>query len=301
MNFRCIFAACAMLCAVGSNAAAPESSGELNVDGATIAVECACANGPSIDLLRPWIRDAADAVTTYFGRFPVRSLRIAVTGSEGRGVHSGTTYTHHGALIRIGVGRDSNAAGLKRDWVMTHEMVHLAQPELDGRHAWMQEGMATYVEPVARVQAGQLDAAEIWRDMVRDMPKGLPAAGDRGLDNTHTWGRTYWGGAMFFLLADVGIRERTGNRAGLQHALRAMLDARGKPIGLRELFAIGDRATGTNVLADLYDKMSSTPVTPDLEDLWRRLGVQRIDDGVRFDEAAPLAQVCKAITASARR
>jgi len=109
------------------------------------------------------------------------------------------------------------------------------------------------------------------------------------------------GGAMFFLLADVGIRERTGNRAGLQHALRAMLDARGKPIGLRELFAIGDRATGTNVLADLYDKMSSTPVTPDLEDLWRRLGVQRIDDGVRFDEAAPLAQVCKAITASARR
>jgi len=54
-------------------------------------------------------------------------------------------------------------------------------------------------------------------------------------------------------------------------------------------------------LADLYDKMSSTPVTPDLEDLWRRLGVQRIDDGVRFDEAAPLAQVCKAITASARR
>jgi hypothetical protein len=184
---------------------------------------------------------------------------------------------------------------------MTHEMVHLAQPELDGRHAWMQEGMATYVEPIARVQGGQLDAAEIWRDMVRDMPRGLPAAGDRGLDNTHTWGRTYWGGAMFFLLADVGIREHTGNRAGLQQALRAMLDRRGKPIGLRELFAIGDRTTGTNVLADLYDKMGSAAVTPDLEDLWRRLGVQRIDDGIRFDEAAPLAQVRKAITVSASR
>jgi hypothetical protein len=184
-----ILAAWAMLCAAGADAGVPTTS-ELNVDGAHIVVECACAAGPSLDLLRPWIQDAADAIRTYFGRFPVRTLRIAVTGTEGRGVHSGTAFTHRGALI-VGVGQDSSAPDLKRDWVLTHEMVHLAQPKLDERYVWMQEGMATYVEPVARVQAGQLDATEIWRDIVRDMPKGLPAGGDRGLDNTHTWGRTY--------------------------------------------------------------------------------------------------------------
>ena len=42
--------------------------------------------------------------------------------------------------------------------------------------------------------------------------------GGFGLDNTHTWGRTYWGGAMFCLLADVEIRRRTHNRRGLQDA-----------------------------------------------------------------------------------
>ena len=211
-------------------------------------------------------------------------------------MQSGTTYTYSGALIRVSVGRDSSPVDLKRDWVMTHEMVHLTQPQLGDRFAWMQEGLAVYVEPIARAQVGQLSEEKVWGDMVRDMPKGLPAAGDQGLDNTHTWGRTYWGGAMFFLLADVGIREQTGNRYGLQHALRAMLDSRGKDSNLRDLIAVGDRATHTNVLSKLYGQMRDTPVTPDLKDLWRRLGVTAVDGRVRFDDDAPLAQMRRAIT-----
>ena len=50
---------------------------------------------------------------------------------------------------------------------------------------------------------------------------------DRGLDRTRTWGRTYWGGALFCLMADVEIRKQTGNRVGLQDALRTILSAGG--------------------------------------------------------------------------
>ena len=67
----------------------------------------------------------------------------------------------------------------------------------------------------------------VWRELVDGLPKGLPAAGDRGLDNTHTWGRTYWGGALFCLMADVEIHQRTNNRYGLQDALRGILGAGG--------------------------------------------------------------------------
>ena len=286
-----------MVCAASSGAAQQTSpANELRIDGATITIDYGCSRGPSLDVLRPWVQDAADAIKIYYGRFPVRHLRIAVTATEGRGVQSGTTYTYSGALIRVSVGRDSSPVDLKRDWVMTHEMVHLTQPQLGDRFAWMQEGLAVYVEPIARAQVGQLSEEKVWGDMVRDMPKGLPAAGDQGLDNTHTWGRTYWGGAMFFLLADVGIREQTGNRYGLQHALRAMLDSRGKDSNLRDLIAVGDRATHTNVLSKLYGQMRDTPLTPDLNDLWRRLGVTAVDGRVRFDDDAPLAQMRRAIT-----
>jgi len=57
--------------------------------------------------------------------------------------------------------------------------------------------------------------------------EGLPQAGDQGLDNTGTWGRKYWGGAMFCLLADIEIRKRTNNRRGLQDAMRGVLAAGG--------------------------------------------------------------------------
>jgi hypothetical protein len=135
------------------------------------------------------------------------------------------------------------------------------------------------------------------------MPKGLPKAGDRGLDHTPTWGRTYWGGAIFCLLADAGIREQTGNRVGLQQALRGILDAGGDhekdwddwPI--ERILQVGDKATATNVLSDLYAKMRDKPYAPDLDALWRDLGVAVRDGHVTFDDSAPLAAVRRAITA----
>src|SRR2546429_8387261 len=89
--------------------------------------------------------------------------------------------------------------------------------------------MATYVEGVARVQAGNRSEADVWAEEIRQMPRGMPQADDRGLDHTHTWGRTYWGGAMFCLPADVEIRTQTHNRFGLQDALRAVARESGGP------------------------------------------------------------------------
>ena len=99
------------------------------------------------------------------------------------------------------------------------------------------------------------------------MPRGLPAAGDRGLDNTHSWGRTYWGGAMFCLLADVQIRQHTHNRLGLQDALRAILKASGGLAAdwpIERVLRTGDAAVGGTVLADLYARYKDAAVSPDL-------------------------------------
>jgi len=91
-------------------------------------------------------------------------------------------------------------------------MTHFAFPSVAENHHWIEEGISTYVEPIARVQAKHLDANEMWFELVRDLPQVLPGRGDRGLDHTHTWGRTYWGGALYCLLADVQIRRETHNR-----------------------------------------------------------------------------------------
>ncbi len=254
--------------------------------------------------LMDWLTTSAKAVSVYFGKFPVKSARVLIVPAPGGGVQSGTTFGYRGAAIRLIVGSDVTKAELTDDWKAVHEMTHLALPDVEDSHLWLAEGIAVYVEPVARVQAGDLTAEKIWGDMVRDMPKGLPQEGDRGLDRTPTWGRTYWGGAMFCLLADVAIRKETDNTKGLQQALRGILDAGGdhekdwNDWPIERIFSVGDKATGTTVLSDLYKVMGAKPNAPDLDALWRELGVSVQEGKVVFDDNAPLASIRRAITAT---
>ena len=104
---------------------------------------------------------------------------------------------------------------------------------------------------------------------------------------------------MFCLFADVEIRRRTHNQKGLEDAMRAILEKNGNiqtEAELTDLLATGDQATGVPVLTELYNEWSAKPVTPDLSELWKQLGVISTGQTVRFDDDAPLAAVRRAIT-----
>ena len=184
---------------------------------------------------------------------------------------------------------------------MVHEMVHLAFPWMNLNHNWMAEGLAVYVESIARLQAGQLTQSQVWGDFIHMMPRGLPQPGDGGYDVTVNWGRTYWGGAIFCLMADLEIRRETGNTIGLQHALRAINRERDfrREWDFPGTLAIGDKATGTTVLTRQYQAMRIEPVAPDLKVLWRELGVNGDGGTIAFDDDAPLAAIRRAIETAA--
>jgi len=248
-----------------------------------------------------WIATARRAVTEYYGRYPVTKVTIRVLARPGDGDPSGTTYgDEDGAFIRLGIGTETRDDDLQVAWVMTHEMVHLAFPHVAQNHHWIEEGLATYVEPIARAQIGDLSVDYLWQETIEGMPKGLPGPGDKGLDNTPTWGRTYWGGALFCLLADVRIRERTHNKKGLQDALRGILAAGGnieKGAELDDALRTADKAIGVSVLEDLYAEMKDKPTPVDLPALWKKLGVSLQDGKVVYDDKAPDAAIRRAITA----
>jgi len=272
----------------------------LSIGGGDIDVVFADgASGLDRDRVLNWIRMSANAVTTYFGRFPVEHVGLLVIAYDGDRIRAGTTYGFAGSAIRIPVGRSAGDDAFRSDWILVHEMTHLALPVVPRRSEWLLEGNATYVEPIARAQAGQLDAAAVWRWTIEDMPKGLPKAGDQGLDNTPTWGRTYWGGAMFWLLADVRIQEESRGRFGVQDALRAInrqSGGNGTHWSVDQVMAAGDQATSTHVLATLYAAMKATPMDVDLKDLFGKLGIAESDGKVVFDDHAPLAGIRRRIT-----
>lgn len=253
--------------------------------------------------LTTYIQHGATAVITYFGRFPMDHVNINIRAVGGEQVRFGRTTPENGGTIMMLIGRDATSSTLNDDWTLTHEMTHLAFPGTrEDNHDWLAEGMATYVEPVARAQAGYLTREYVWNEFYDDMPKGEPESGDRGLVNTHTWARTYWGGALFCLVADVEIRRATANRKGLEDAFRAIMNDKGTieyEWPAQMIFQEGDKATGTHVLEDLYASWKDKPVEVDLDKLWRELGIRKNGESVSFDDKAPLAGARQAITANA--
>jgi hypothetical protein len=263
-------------------------------------VEVAVLPGETaVDLsaLLAWVERAAGDVASYYGRFPLPRALVIVIPTGRRAVGFGTTMGNGGGSIMIWVGPTATEIDLRRDWVLTHEMVHLGLPNCPRAQHWLEEGLATYVEPIARARHGHLSVEEVWTDLVRRTPQGVPGAG--GLDASRGFQAIYWGGALFWLLADVEIRERTDNRKSLEDALRGIRDAGGSiavtwPVD--RTLEVADRAVGVSVLGPLYARMAQSGDRVDLPALWARLGLEDVG-GIRFRDDAPLARIRRAITA----
>ncbi len=197
------------------------SSEVVQVGGASIQIDV----GPSDldakhkDVVR-WVEAAASAVSVYYGKFPVARARVLVLPiADERGVLTGTTWGHvdgFPALTRMRIGQHTTEQDLANDWTMTHELVHMILPSLSENNHWLEEGLATYIEPIARSQASTLAPEKVWGEMIRNMPKGEPGASDQGLDQTHTWASTYWGGPCFpsWQTSPSGKRLETEGVAG---------------------------------------------------------------------------------------
>jgi hypothetical protein len=279
-----------------------QDNNELAIGGATLVISFDSEPTPEFRRLTlEWVTRAADAVSIYYERFPVRLVEITIHGRSGAAVGPGQASGEGGPHITMSLGRSVTSRSLTEggsSWLMTHEMVHLALSGVERNHHWLEEGLATYVEPIARVRSGELSAQQVWRDMMEGMPNGQPGSGDRGLDHTPTWGRTYWGGAMFCLLADVEIRKKTQNKMGLENALRGIVAAGGTidtDWGLVRVLATGDQAIGTPVLELLYERLKADTSPVDLSALWQQLGVEERNGSVVFHNDAPLASVREAI------
>jgi hypothetical protein len=246
-----------------------------------------------------WLDIAVDGLHSFYGRLPIDQVLLVIDPFRGRGVGRGTTYGSPSPRIELTLGSETRLEDLLDDWKMTHEFLHLTIPKMPRAQTWLDEGVATYVEPLARYKVGNVDEEQVWKWLVEGVPNAFHPDVKGGLDDTPRWGTIYWGGALFCLLADVEIRKATGNEKGLRDALSSLV-ANGRVIGrsaeVGELFSTADAALGVDVLARLYDDLRQRPFDVDLAELWEALGVVVSNGTITFDENAELAAIRRAIT-----
>jgi hypothetical protein len=247
-----------------------------------------------------WLATSAGAIASYYeGHLPARHTLVLLMQGSGNDTR-GETLGGGGPAVLVRASDRVTPSTTREDWVVTHELFHANFPDIGRQHAWLSEGLATYLEPIARARVGLVSDEKYWGDLLDGLPQGLPQAGDQGLEHTRTWGRTYWGGALFCMMVDLTLREKTGN----QHSLDDVLRAIGKTGAtdetywdIQQVLDAGDRATGASVLHDLYEQLAKRPGNVDLPGVFARLGVRRQGHGVVFDDSVPLAKIRRSITA----
>ena len=270
------------------------------VPGATIDVAIAPGTyAANDDAIVAWVARSARTMARFLGCFPLDRVMVLVVPARGAEVRHGETMGDGGASIVVELGEEAGETTLASDWVLPHEMAHLAVPSVSRPHHWIEEGLAVYMQPIARARAGELTPLQVWRELALGMPKGAPVRGDRGLEGATDWARTYWGGATFCLLADLEIRRRTHNRVGLEDAVRGVL-ASGGSVGhmwtFSRLLETADGAVGVPVMAEMHDEMRRGVWSVDLPQVLRDLGVLVHGTDVKLTDDAPLAAVRRAIT-----
>jgi hypothetical protein len=249
---------------------------------------------------REWIARAATAVSAFYGAFPAEQVRLVVepVADRDRVVFGKTRSDDHGSTIVLFVGTRLPRTALDSDWVLVHELFHLGFPSLRGEGTWLEEGLATYAEPLIRARAGMLTEEQGWAEVIRDMPLGVELCETLGLEHYRNIRAVYWGGAVVALLADVAARRRAPRAPGLEQALRTMVadgwDSR-RFVPPSEAIAAVDAKLGAPILASLAatytDHGSPVPLDAVLSDL----GIERRGSGVVLHDDAKLAAARRAI------
>lgn len=249
------------------------------------------------DELRAWVKASALVTAEFWRGFPVDNPLLILRPSDGDGVTDGRVESVGGVTIVVAVGHRTQPADLYQDWVLIHEMLHLGSPYMRDTGSWLNEGIATFYEPIVRMRAGWKTREEVWREWIEWMPNGLRAMGEVGLGEAEGGG-IYWGGALFLLLAEIDVRQRTDLHLGVEDCLRAVRDAGGtidRNWSTNQFLDLCDQTLGGVTLSSLVMRHLVPGEPPDLDALWTRLGVSLTNGEIRFDDTAPLAAVRDAI------
>ena len=243
------------------------------------------------DELARWVTSAAQGVADFFHRPPASRTLVVLGPLPGRhGIPFGKMLPANAPGVIVLLGEHTAPRELTDDWVLVHELFHAGTPSFVGEAKWYDEGLATYFEPLIRARLGWYGEASVWREFMRNMPRGLDAMTRRGLEHPESYPDVYWGGGLFCLLADVRARKSSNGATGLEDGLRAVLAAGGDASevwSLARVTELTDRALGAPILAELEAAHSNAGSPVDLDGLFRSLGVSLGPKGEPLLDAEP--------------
>ncbi|MFM8979442.1 MAG: hypothetical protein ACKOSS_03135 [Planctomycetia bacterium] len=239
-----------------------------------------------------WLGAAVECVSQpWGGRFPIPRAQVVVgpSGPSSDPVDFGHAYQSGGAAVVLDLASNARDGDLPLEWILVHELLHLAMPWIVGEDAWLGEGFVTYWQEVLRGRAGAFGAAGPWQALEEGFQRGLSqpsmrtlAEDSRDMHARHLYYRVYWSGAALSLRMDVALQQETRGRTSLDDVLRLWSSA---PFRARrgwralDLLAETERVLGVRSLRATVAPALASERFPDPEDTYPSLGLVRRGPG----------------------
>jgi hypothetical protein len=266
---------------VGSAVNATLQPHGIQIPGATLDLEIkASVDHKNAAKLERWVQESAGQIVLAYGRFPVPAVRVVIVPSQGSRwdddspVPFGRVTRSDGETVELYVDLDRSLADLSDDWTATHEFSHLLLPRISWRQKWISEGFASYYQNVLMARAGRYTPDQAIDMLERGFGRGRGSRPELSMNEAAQEGvrraryKIYWSGAAIALLADVGLRERSGGSESLDVVLdrfqRCCLPSQRRWSG-PELFAKFDSLIETPLFMPLYRQYADTAGFPDFE------------------------------------
>ena len=259
-----------------------------------------------VESLTTWLATAAHNVGLSYGRFPNPNPQIVVIPGakhlrdSGEPVPFGHVIRNGGEAVQFFVNQMRPAEDFVADWTATHEFAHLMIPYVSATEKWISEGLASYYQNVLMARGGHYRADKAWRKIIEGFRRGENSVPHLSLENAMPLGgwdgimKTYWGGAAIFLMADVELRRVSDGKQSLDTILDALQKCclpSSRTWHGKRLFEKLDALAGRPVFVPLYQRYRRDKQFPGYDELLESLGLALGSNGIRMDDAAPLAAI----------
>jgi len=237
------------------------------------------------EILRQWVNHSRDALTLVYGELPVDHFitKIEFSKRDSGVVPWGEVSRNTIPEVTLIVNPKSTLNELKADWTIYHEFSHLLIPYDVGDARWFSEGLASYYQNIIQARAGMFSENKMWQKLYDGFERGKKETGynhhklsylSDNIHQNHSYMRVYWSGALYWLKADIALRERNTGYSldkALYELHQCCFD---RYLSAEEITKQLDKLTKNSIFTSLFAKFSDSYALPKYINELRSLGIE---------------------------
>jgi predicted metalloprotease with PDZ domain len=245
-----------------------------------------------------WLVDIAKSVERYLGDYPSEQTQIILIAKpkyKNSPVPWGSFSRGNGFGILFVIVPSVDIKNFYTDWTASHEFSHQLLPKLNYDDIWLSEGLASYLQYVLMGQSKVIPVEKAWSKLYSGLKRGekgtkklAPEALSETAERRSRGGRAgrtmriYWSGALYFMQADIALREQSKGKVGLNDILlklnRCCIKGEKTWQGT-ELAAKLDELSNSDIFSPLFKQFSDGKEFPDYLKTMQKLGIELSETG----------------------